>query len=260
MIAKLKPYPEYKDSGLPWLNQIPNTWDIRRAKNVFNAIDIRSMTGKEELLTVSANYGVVPRKTTTVTMFKAESYVGYKLCWPGDLVINSLWAWMQGLGFSKYHGVVSSAYGVYRLKKEYLEDYRYFDYLLRAHAYLWELRVRSKGIWRSRYQLKDDAFFEMPILLPPEEERRQIVVFLMSMLKKLDDLIKAYKRLVGVSKSVAERKNSLLYEYRTRLISDVVTGKVDVRDIPVDPVKEIEEFEDEIEEMAESEEPVDADE
>jgi type I restriction enzyme S subunit len=49
-------------------------------------------------------------------MFKAESYVGHKLCWPGDLVINSLWAWSRGLGIAHEHGIVSTAYGVYRVR------------------------------------------------------------------------------------------------------------------------------------------------
>ena len=93
MIANFQPYPEYKESGLPWLRQMPTHWGIKRGKSVFQSIDKRSATGQEELLTVSSARGVVPRRTASVTMFKAESYLGYKLCWPGDLVINSLWAW-----------------------------------------------------------------------------------------------------------------------------------------------------------------------
>jgi type I restriction enzyme S subunit len=100
MIAGLKPYPSLTDSGLPWLGQIPESWRTLRAKSVFKVVDVRSERGAEELLTVSSKDGVLPRSQKTVTMFKAESYVGHKLCWPGDLVINSLWAWMQGLGSS----------------------------------------------------------------------------------------------------------------------------------------------------------------
>jgi type I restriction enzyme, S subunit len=104
MTDGLKPYPEYKDSGVPWLDKLPATWRMSRGKGIFGIIDVRSTTGDEELLTVSSVDGVVPRSQKTVTMFMAESYVGHKLCWPGDLVINSLWAWMQGLGFSRHHG------------------------------------------------------------------------------------------------------------------------------------------------------------
>ena len=98
MIDGLKPYSEYKDSGLPWLGKMPSHWGLKRGKSIFLRIDKRSANGKEELLTVSSARGVVPRRTAKVTMFKAESYTGYKLCWPGDLVINSLWAWGYGLG------------------------------------------------------------------------------------------------------------------------------------------------------------------
>lgn len=132
-------YPEYKYVGLPWLDKLPAHWAIKRGKSIFRSIDIRSNTGEEELLTVSAAYGVIPRRNATVTMFKAQSYAGYKLCWPGDLVINSLWAWGRGLGVSNYHGIVSSAYGVYRLRdcQGILPDY--IDALVRSDPFNWEL-------------------------------------------------------------------------------------------------------------------------
>ena len=98
--TRLRIYQATKASGLSWLGDIPRHWEIRRGKHLFDPIDIRSQNGTEELLTVSANHGVIPRRTANVTMFEAEDYTGYKLCWPGDLVINSLWAWAQGLGIS----------------------------------------------------------------------------------------------------------------------------------------------------------------
>ena len=132
MTADLKPYPAYKDSGLPWLGKVPDHWDMERAKNLFRCVDVRSETGEEELLTVSSEGGVVPRGSATVTMFKAESYVGYKLCWPGDLVINSLWAWAGGLGVSQYHGIISTAYGVYRARRDCDVYARFIHELLRS--------------------------------------------------------------------------------------------------------------------------------
>lgn len=213
---KLKPYAEYKDSSVPWLDCLPSSWETRRAKTLFQIVDIRSETGQEELLTVSSKNGVIPRRNATVTMFKAESYVGYKLCWPGDLVINSLWAWMQGLGFACYNGIISSAYGVYRLNGDYSENFLFFDYLLRSYAYLWELRVRSKGIWRSRYQLTDDSFLDMPILIPPKEDQRQIIAYLDSESRKISRLIRNKRRLI-----------ELLKEQKQAIINQAVTHGID---------------------------------
>ena len=82
MIEGLKAYPEYRDYKLPWLEKLPTGWRALRAKGVFYSIDIRSQSGREELLTVSAANGVVPRRSTNVAMFMAKSYVGHKLCWP----------------------------------------------------------------------------------------------------------------------------------------------------------------------------------
>lgn len=64
-------------------------------------MDERSKTGKEELLSVSHLPRVTPRRLKTITMFMAESNVGHKVCRPGDLVINTLWAWMAALGVTR---------------------------------------------------------------------------------------------------------------------------------------------------------------
>ena len=114
MIADLKPYADYKDSGQDWLGVVPAHWTLLRAKRLFREVDERSKTGKEELLSVSHLTGVTPRRLKTVTMFMAESNVGHKVCRPGDLVINTLWAWMAALGVTKHTGIVSPAYAVYR--------------------------------------------------------------------------------------------------------------------------------------------------
>jgi len=212
MSTRLMPYPEYKGSGLPWLGRAPAGWETRRAKSIFDCVDIRSDTGEEELLTVSARDGVVPRREKQVTMFKAESYVGHKLCWPGDLVINSLWAWAFGLGFSDHHGIVSSAYGVYRPKPQLREASRYLNYLLRSRAYEWELRVRSKGIWTSRLQLTDESFLDMPVVLPPPQDTGAIVGFLSHFDRRISRLVRAKRRMI-----------QLLHEHKQTIIHRAVT-------------------------------------
>lgn len=175
MDYNLKPYPAMKDSGIEWLSQVPEHWDVKRGKNVFRCVDVRSLTGDEELLSVSSNLGVIPRRNTSVTMFKAGSYIGHKLCWPNDLVINSLWAWAGGLGVSNYHGIVSTAYGVYRPINSV--DPEFINALVRSNPFQWELRVRSKGVWTSRLQLTEDSFLSAPFILPLSPNKPQLFVF-----------------------------------------------------------------------------------
>jgi len=215
----LHPDVPLKPSGIPWLGDMPKHWDVLRAKFLFRPIDVRSKTGEEELLTVSSSDGVVLRSSRTITMFKAESYVGHKLCWPNDLVVNSLWAWARGLGFSKYHGIVSTAYGVYRLRPPFQTRWTYFNELLRSSAYDWEFHVRSRGIWKSRLQLSDSSFFDLSVVIPPEVEALKIVHHIVSSTSELNMAI-----------ARTEREIALMQEYRTRLTADLVTGKLDVRE------------------------------
>ena len=213
MIADLKPYPKYRESGLPWLGDMPEHWVIKRAKSIFECVDVRSNTGKEELLTVSSSFGVIPRKTATVTMFKAESYVGYKLCWPGDLVINSLWAWAGGLGVSRYHGIISTAYGVYRIRKNAPMISSFVNEVMRSSAFNWELQVRSKGIWISRLQLTDLSFLDAPVHIPPPDEQAAIVRFLGWANGQLEKAIRAKRKVIML---LNEQKQVIIHRAVTR--------------------------------------------
>ena len=217
MIFDFRPYPEVKESGIPWMQRLPAHWRLLRGKSLLVGIDVRSATGEEDLLTVSSDRGVVPRSSATVTMFKAMSYVGYKLCWPDDLVINSLWAWAGGLGVSPYHGIVSSAYGVYRLRHPYRKYASYIHRLVRSTAFNFELRVRSKGIWISRLQLTDEAFLDAPFPIPPEEEQAAIIRFIDHADRRIRGYIRAKQKLIA-----------LLEEQKQAIIHQAVTGEIDV--------------------------------
>jgi type I restriction enzyme S subunit len=213
VIEGLEPYPEYKESGLPWLGRMPRHWDLKRGKSIFQRIDKRSSAGKEELLTVSSARGVVPRRTASVTMFKAESYAGYKLCWPGDLVINSLWAWGGGLGVSQFHGIISSAYGVYRVRPDVGASPAFIHEVVRSSPFNWELHVRSKGIWTSRLQLTDESFLDAPFHLPTRDEQDAIVRFLDHANGRIERAIRAKKKLIAL---LNEQKQAIIHRAVTR--------------------------------------------
>jgi len=229
-------YKTYQPSPLPWNKEIPAHWIYRRGKFLFKVINHRSEAGAEELLSVTENWGVIPRKNANVTMFQAENYEGYKLCEKGDLVINSLWAWGKGLGFSEYAGIVSTAYSVYRLKKHSEHNYRYFNYLLRTPGYVGEYLVRSKGVWISRLQLSDMSFLDMQIIIPPLEEQTAIANYLdaqnekinlfISNKKKLIELLKLQKQAIIneiINESDSQKKNSK--RKKLKFVSKVLRGK-----------------------------------
>ena len=215
----LDPSVPLRPSGIPWLGDIPAHWDIRRAKYLFREVDERSMDGSEELLSVSHLTGITPRSQKNITMFKAASYVAHKVCKPGDLVVNTMWAWMGALGVSTHTGIISPAYAVYRPLNYNRIVGDYMDNVLRTKPYLSNIICRSTGLRASRLRLYPDEFFRLEIIQPPHDEQLKIVE---SIQVETADLDTAISRLEG--------EINLLREYRTRLVADVVTGKLDVRD------------------------------
>lgn len=191
-------YPTYRQPRMRWLPPVPEHWKDQRAKTFFREVDERSRTGQEELLSVSHLTGVTPRSQKNVTMFKAASYIGSKLCRPGDIVVNTLWAWMAALGASKHAGIVSPAYGVYRPHKAESFNPAYLDYLLRTRAYVAEYIGRSTGIRASRLRLYPNQFLDIPLIQPPRPEQDQIVAYLRTQDAHIARFIKAKRDLLGL--------------------------------------------------------------
>ncbi|WP_291158286.1 restriction endonuclease subunit S [Gemmatimonas sp. UBA7669] len=211
----LDPKVKLRDSGVPWLSEIPAHWEIERARWLFRERDVRSTTGDEEMLTVSHLTGVTPRSEKEVNMFEAETNEGYKLCEPGDLVINTLWAWMGAMGTAPVKGIVSPAYNVYepgpRLTPAYI------DALVRLPAFAQEVTRYSKGVWSSRLRLYPEGFFEVYLPVPQQGEQRAIVAHIARETAKLDAV-----------RAATERTIALLKERRSALIAAAVTGQLDV--------------------------------
>ncbi len=157
--------------------------------------------------------GVTPRSQKNVTMFKAASYAGHKLCRPGDIVINTMWAWMGALGESRHTGIVSPAYGVYRLHREGAFALGYLDYLLRTRAYISEYICQLTGIRSSRLRLYPDKFLRIPLLQPPIEEQQSIVGYLRAQDHEIAKLIRGKRRLIEL---LNEQKQTLIHRAVTR--------------------------------------------
>jgi type I restriction enzyme S subunit len=216
----LNPDANLKPTRLDTAPVAPEHWLRRRNKNILSERTDLSAAGNQELLTVSHITGVTPRSHKNVTMFEAESTVGYRIVSPGDLVINTMWAWMGALGVSTWEGIVSPAYGVYSLHLGVEADPRYFNYLYRSTPYVTEMTRVSTGIRSNRLRLYPEVFLRMPVVIPPVEEQRQIA-----------DWLDAGVGRIGALVAKAQEHIALATERRSALISDVVTGKIDVRTV-----------------------------
>lgn len=209
----LDPSSQMRPSGVDWLGDIPAHWQVERSRWLFTERDQRSQNGEEEMLTVSHLTGVTPRSEKDVNMFAAESTAGYKLCFAGDLAINTLWAWMGAMGTARVDGIVSPAYNVYTPGPRLLPDY--VDALVRIPVFAQEVTRYSKGVWSSRLRLYPEGFFETWWPVPPLEEQQQIVEHITAETAKIDRL-----------RTAIENSIALLKERRAALIAAAVTGQI----------------------------------
>ena len=213
----LNPNVPMKDSGVDWIGEIPEHWEVKRTKYIFKEIDERSANGNEELLSVSHLTGVTPRSEKSVTMI-AEDYTGSKTCQKNDLIMNIMWAWMGALGVSDRAGIVSSAYGIYRQYPLHTFNPIYLEWLLKTTGYIEHYNKVSTGLHSSRLRFYSHMFFDMEIGLPERLEQNQIV-----------EQVEKQSHSIDTAINLQFDQIDKLKEYKTTLINNAVTGKIKIQ-------------------------------
>jgi type I restriction enzyme S subunit len=212
MIEGLKPYAEYKESGLNWLGRIPVSWETPRTKTRFRlSIEKSGIDHGKELLSVYTHIGVRPRKDLEERGNKASSTNDYWLVRRGDIIVNKLLAWMGAVGVSHYDGVTSPAYDILRPIQKLEPDF--YHLLFRTKMYLQLFKSRSRGIMDMRLRLYFDELGQIPLICPPPEEQAAIVRFLDHANRKIDGFIRAKRKLIGL---LNEQKQAIIHRAVTR--------------------------------------------
>ena len=211
VIAGLKPYPEYRDSGLVWLGRIPGHWRTTRNGSLFGQ---RSKTGEADLpiLEVSLKTGVQVRSFGKTQRKQIMSDLSkYKCASKGDLAYNTMRMWQGALGVCPVDGLVSPAYVVARPYPGV--DAQYFAALFRTDAYLAEIDSASRGIVKDRNRLYWDQFKQMQSPCPPQEEQAAIIRFMGWANGRLERAIRAKRKVIAL---LNEQKQAIIHRAVTR--------------------------------------------
>lgn len=213
----LNPDAPMKDSGIEWLGEVPEHWNVMPAKRFFKLVAEPAPSNNDyELLSVYTAIGVRPRKDLEQKGNKASTTDGYWKVEKGDIVVNKLLAWMGAVGYSDYEGVTSPAYDILRATKDI--NSKFYHYLFRTKLANMEFKRWSRGIMEMRLRLYFDELGRIFMPLPSKKEQDLIVEKIEKMDNQFDNLIKK-----------SEYNIQLMQERRTALISAAVTGKIDVR-------------------------------
>ena len=157
---------EMKDSGIEWIGEIPAAWDIDRLKWHLNEINVQnSPIQSEKILSLTIEAGVIPYEDKGNQGNKAkEKLDGYKLAYPGTLVVNSMNVIIGAVGISKYFGCVSPVYYVFRTTEN--TDLRYIYYLFTNVGFQKEMRKYAKGILEIRLRISTNDLLKLRIPNP----------------------------------------------------------------------------------------------
>ena len=218
MIDDLKPYPAMKDSGVPWLGEVPEHWDVLPNRVLFGEVKERDHP-EEPMLSVTITKGVIRQRALLADSSKKDSSnqdkSAYKLVRLGDIAYNKMRAWQGAIGVSDYQGIVSPAYVVERPRKG--ASSHYLHHLLRTPAFAKEAERWSYGITSDMWSLRPEHFKMIYGCLPPLPEQAAIVRFLDHANRRIRRYIRAKQKLI-----------TLLEEQKQAIIHQAVTGQVDV--------------------------------
>lgn len=210
---KYQKYPEYKESGIEWLGEVPKHWEIKPIKSLFSRTK-RTGYKNETLLSVYREYGVIVKSSRDDNRNKeSDDLSPYQLVNIGDLVINKMKAWQGSLAISEHRGIVSPAYYIYEpLNSNNLLNNNFIHNQIRSKYFIQSYKNFSKGIRVGQWDLESELFTRLNLFLPPFDEQRKISEFIQREITKIDNLISKQEQLI-----------KLLEEQRKSIISHAVT-------------------------------------
>ena len=209
----LNPDVPMKDSGIFWQPLIPQNWSVTKLKHVLTKLD--RPRGPEDELLVCSNSGEVKKRGDSKLGLVADSDEIYQGVRCGDLLIHGMDTWHGAIAVSNYNGMCTPVVHVC----DSAQNKKYIALYLRNMANQKVFKLISNGVRQNTSDFRSwGKVGTILIPIPPIEEQNAIVEYIESKTSKIDTMIEALKAEID-----------RLTEYKQRLISDVVTGQIDVR-------------------------------
>lgn len=210
----LDPNVPMKDSGVEWIGEIPEDWEVVKTGRLFKENN-RSPIGNDIPLSLSQADGLVATDDMKESALKTSSYDNWKRVEIGDLVLNRFKAHLGVLFAANLTGIVSFHYGVYEAKRSLVP--KFYEYLYHSNQYKAILGNASNGMVVGLQNLSNLGFYSTYSLYPPYAEQEKLVSHLDKKCSEIDELI-----------TVKQAKIEKLEQYKRSLIYEYVTGKKEV--------------------------------
>lgn len=208
-------YAKYKETGISWLPEVPDGWEIRRLGSLFTD-DTEVNKDFKFQHAVKFNYGkLVPKNEIGDSVEYKDTYVKYSILKSGDIVINGLnlnYDFVsQRVAMAEYEGIITSAYLICRPRESVYS--KYFLYLFKAMDYMKMFHGMGTGI---RLTLSFSDLKQQLLPVPTKEEQVRISEYLDDKCSKMDRLVEAKTKQIELFK-----------ELRQSIIAEAVTKGID---------------------------------
>ncbi|HSO83165.1 hypothetical protein [Thiocapsa sp.] len=209
MIDGLKPYPEYKDTGVAWIGEVPRHWRLRRTKTLLRE-RVHKGFPDEPLLAATQTQGVVTKdRYENRTVLALKDLHLLKLVRKGDFVI-SLRSFQGGIEYARQQGIISPAYTV--LYPAQPDAHGFLAWLLKSKPYVESLSLYVTGI-RQGQNIDYEKLSRSELPVPPIPEQTAIVRFLDHADRRIRRHIGAKQKLI---KLLEEQKQAIIHRAVTR--------------------------------------------
>lgn len=224
MTGDLRPYPEYQDTGLPWLGRVPAHWDVRRLRTILKQRNEKNNPVQtSQILSLSIAHGVTLYSHEGRGGNRAKSDLSaYKIARVGDLVLNSMNVVVGAVGLSRYTGAISPVYYALYPRSEDA-DIRYYDKLFSNTVFQRYLLIFGKGILIKegvsgklntiRMKISPDDLKGIFLPVPSPDEQKAIADYLDANAAKVRRFIRNRRRLIEV---LTEQKQAIINRAVTR--------------------------------------------
>ena len=217
MTGALKPYPAYRDSGVPWLGEVPAHWEVRRLKVcVTDVIDMTSERQPGDIYVALEHVESWSGKIVSMdfdTTFESQ----VKRFRSGDVLFGKLRPYLAKVTRPDRNGVCVGEFLVLRPRNDNLLP-AYLEILLRSKSIVDAIDASTFGAKMPRADWQFIGNMRFPV--PPLSEQAAIV-----------EQLERSTAAIHAATDRARRQIDLLHEYRERLINGVVIGRLDVSGI-----------------------------
>ena len=212
MIHELKPYPACRDSGVEWLGEVPEHWEVLRALAAYKPKLVKN-TGMIETTVLSLSYGrIIVKPQEKLHGLVPESYETYQIVDPGDIVVRT--TDLQNdhtslrVGHSEHRGIITAAYMCLETKDQMTDGFGYL--LLSAYELMKIIYGFGSGL---RQNIDFGHIKRMPVLVPPPGEQSAIVHFLGHVDRRIRRYIRAKQKLIAL---LREQRQVIIHRAVTR--------------------------------------------